>query len=579
MATFGIGSETLLAGQFSTTLLTGFTDFVGNNSELWIRVYGDSFKINSRQGGTAPFWVSVDGGAWTQPVFTASAGTTVLSPELLGASPTDSWHDVRLRLSNGYSGGGTRLPTTTAYEVTSTGGTAQIAAHADFGAYQTLGGTFATANWRHTFPAQRSGTTNFTTPIFYGSQPSGATTSCRNAYVEFYVNTSTTKCYIFGENSGTAGNRTFSIWVDDIRQAPSLIQDTTNGSYGLSGSFAIPGTGTRKVRISNLRALHSIVINGSFVATPIATPTFKIGWSGDSVTAGDSVTTAADASGNWDQLIDVHLNGQVTILNRGLSGDTATAWGAAASGAGRVADFPTDLNLIIANMSVNDASRAASVPLTVQAEYQDYYTKLLNRCTSATILAIPQLQYQPTNRAAIVSVIQNAVTAINNPRLIYVSSDGWTISTGNNEGAHPRDLGKIEAVGGGFAAINLAAQPADGDTVTINGTAFEFDNNSSVTGGRTAVTIGAALTDTIDNLSAAIVAANAAFKMIEKIVVSADTTKQGVGIKGCTSLAKSGTNINVFGPHATGWLTMLQSYLPSTGGGNGAANFLMTKVG
>lgn len=576
MADFAInGSETLFAGQFNTIVTSGFYSITANNSEIWIRVYGDSFKIRSRQGGTAPFWVSVDGGAWSQPTFTNSPSSTVLSPELLGVSPTDDWHDVRFRLSNGYSGDGVKVSTADGFVVTSSGGVAAIAKHSDYNEYQTLGGTFATANWRHTFQAARSGTTNFSSPIFYGSQPTSGTTSCRNAYVEFYVDTNTTKCYLFSENTGTAINRTFSVWVDDVRQAPSLLQDTTNGSYGLSGSYSIPGTGTRKVRISNLRALHSIVINGSFVATPIAAPTFVIGWSGDSVTAGDSVTTAADASGNWDQLIDVYKNGQVTILNRGLSGDTASAWMAAASGAGRIADFPTTLNLIIANMSVNDATRAASVPATVQAEYQAYYNALLSRCPSATILAIPQLPYQPTNRSSIVSVIQAAVSAIASSRLIYVSSDSWTVTI--SEGAHPKDLGKIEGIGGGFASINVAAQPSDGDTVTINGTVFEFDNNASVTGGRTAVTIGASLTATIDNLAAAIVAAGASFRLIEKIIVTGDTTKQGVGIIGCTTLAKSGTNLNVFGPNATGWLTMLNNYLPSTGGN--FRNLLLMGVG
>ena len=573
MATFAIGSESLLAGNWSTSLTATFHSAVGNSSEIWIRLYGDSFKVNYRAGSTTPVWVSVDGGAWAQPAgaFANSPSTTVLSGELLPGTPTDTWHDVRIRLANGNSGGGFKLRTADAFVVTSTGGVAAIEAHTDFGQYETVGGAFGVANWRHTFPAARTGTTtNYVSPIFYGSSPTNATTSCRNAYCEFYVDTNTTKLFVFSENSGTAASRTFSIWIDDVRQAPSLLEDTTAGTYGLSGSYSIPGSGTRKIRVSNLRALHSLVVDGAFVATPIAAPTYKIGWSGDSVTSADSVTTAADASGNWDQLLDVYYAGQVTILNRGLSGDTATAWGAAASNAGRVADFPTDLNLVIANMSVNDAARAVTVPATVQAEYQDYYTKLLNRCTSATIVAVPQLPYQTSNRSAIVAVIQAAVTAIANSRLIYASSDGWVSSI--NEGAHPKDLGKIEAVGGGMAAINLAAQPADGDTVTINGTVFEFDSNASVTGGRTAVTIGGSLTATIDNLAAAIEAAGQSFRMIEKIIVSGDTTKQGVGIKGCTALSKSGVNINVYGPQATGWMTLIDAYLPTDGGGGGGGD-------
>lgn len=562
MATFALDSQALLAGNWSTVLTATFHSAVGNCSELWIRAFGDSFRLNYRAGSTSPVWVSVDGGAWAIPAgaFANSPTTTVLSGELLPGTPTDSWHDIRIRLTNGNSGGSFKLRTADALVVNSSGGVAAVTRHPDFGQYEPVGGAFGLANWRHTFPAARVGTTaNYVSPIFYGNQPINGTTSCRNAFCEFYVDSATTKLYVFGENNSSLQARTCSVWIDDVRQAPLLIDDTTFSAYGLSGAYAIPGSGIRKVQVSNLRALHSLVVNGAFVAQPIASPGFTVAWSGDSVTAGDSVTTAWDASGNWDKLIDVHLNGQATILNRGLSGDTATAWGAAASNAGRVADFPTDVNLVIANMGVNDIARAVTVPATVQTEYQDYYTKLLNRCPIATIVAVAPLPYVG-NRAAIVAVIVAAVSAINNPRLVYYSSDGWVSS--EREGSHPKDLGKIEAVGGGMAAINIAALPADGDTITINGTVFEFDSNASVTGGRTAVTIGGSLTATIDNLSAAIDAAGQSFRMIEKIIVSGDTTKQGVGIKGCTSLAKSGANLNVYGPQAAGWMNLVNAFLP-----------------
>ena len=56
--------------------------------------------------------------------------------------------------------------------------------------------------------------------------------------------------------------------------------------------------------------------------------------------------------------------------------------------------------------------------------------------------------------------------------------------------------------------IAFSGQPADGGIVTIgsgtNAVVFEFDSNSAVTSGRTAVTIGATSADTRDNLLAAI---------------------------------------------------------------------------
>lgn len=46
--------------------------------------------------------------------------------------------------------------------------------------------------------------------------------------------------------------------------------------------------------------------------------------------------------------------------------------------------------------------------------------------------------------------------------------------------------------------------PADGDTLVIGAVTFEFDDNESVTEGRTLVTIGAELTDTLDAMEVAI---------------------------------------------------------------------------
>lgn len=58
----------------------------------------------------------------------------------------------------------------------------------------------------------------------------------------------------------------------------------------------------------------------------------------------------------------------------------------------------------------------------------------------------------------------------------------------------------------GVGKIAYSAQPADGDKLTINGVVFEFDNNSAVTGGNIAVTIGVNQDVTFANLAAAVVA-------------------------------------------------------------------------
>lgn len=536
--------------------------FVGNNTEIWFRIFGDSLKFNYRASGTSPILVSVDGGAFTAPPGGTfiNTSTTVLSGEVLPGGTSDNTHDIRIRLSTGYSNGGFRLRTADAIVVTSTGGVAAVSAHPDFGQVQEVRGAYGLLNFHDTYQGDLIGSVAFgyTSPIFPGVTPT-MTTRGRNSYVEFYVNSSTTKLYVFAVNNNTTADAIFSMWVNDVRYAPTTVDGSTLGLYGCSGPYTVPGTGTRKIRLTNLRGCYAVVVNGAFVDR-VFSPGVKVAFSGDSVTSADSVTTAFDASGNWDQLIDILYKGRIEVLNRGVSGDTAAAWNAIASGAGRIADFPTDIDLLIANMSVNDATAAASNPSATQTHYETYYSKLLARCPDATILAVPQLPYSSVNRTAIVNVIQAAVAAINDPRLIYVTSDNMVVT--EREGSHPKDLGKAQACGGGVASINISAQPADGDTITINTTTFEFDSNASVGSANISVTIGATLVDTINNLGAAIAAqSGAAYKLLEYIIVAGDTGKQGVAIYGCTSLSKVGTNITVHGPEAYGWLPAISSYI------------------
>lgn len=54
------------------------------------------------------------------------------------------------------------------------------------------------------------------------------------------------------------------------------------------------------------------------------------------------------------------------------------------------------------------------------------------------------------------------------------------------------------------ATLDFSAQPANGDTLVIGGTTYEFDSDSSVGVGNTAVTIGADLATTLNNLITAV---------------------------------------------------------------------------
>ncbi len=55
-----------------------------------------------------------------------------------------------------------------------------------------------------------------------------------------------------------------------------------------------------------------------------------------------------------------------------------------------------------------------------------------------------------------------------------------------------------------FDQFRFTANPADTNTVTINGRVYEFDNNAAITGGNISVTIGGTLAATLANLETAI---------------------------------------------------------------------------
>ncbi len=74
----------------------------------------------------------------------------------------------------------------------------------------------------------------------------------------------------------------------------------------------------------------------------------------------------------------------------------------------------------------------------------------------------------------------------------------------------PNGTGQItfnNPAGGAYAAagrLDFSGQPTDGETITVDGTTYEFDNNAAVGAGNTSVTIGTDLATTVANLVSAI---------------------------------------------------------------------------
>lgn len=563
----------------------GVRTLVSANGEIWFRIFGNVLKLNYKSGGTTPIYVSVDGGAWYTPTgspFVNTAGAVAKSGNILTSSPTDAAHDIRIRTVNGFANSfGLRL--TDGIEVTS-GGTPTCAAHSDFGALELLRGTNALAYWHETFGDTNAAGTGFTSPIFPSSKNTGCQCPARGAYAEFLVDSSTTKIYCYTDNN----SEKFSIWVSEsaesnlVRQSiQTLPSSGTAGTLGMCGPYTIPGSGRRRVRVSNLPSLDSVIVNGAFIAESVNPPTTKVVWYGDSVTASNSAVTGSndgvddenDASGSWVHLSQLMLQ-NCKIYNRGLDGD----WAAQTNSNSRIASDLTPLapDFVVMNMGVNDGSLFASSPATTQASYVTMLNAILTNNPTATIYVVPPLVANTANRTAIVTGISAAVSSIGSPRCIFYDSAAWEMTAGEMSGNHPWSIGYAQGMGGGVAVIKITSNPSDGDTVTINGTVFEFDSNASVTGGNISVTIGATYVDTITNLGNAITAQSAAYRLLERLIIPTNLSHQGLVIRGCTSLTKSSTPVTVYRP-TTGWLDVLNLML--TPAGSSYKNMLLLGVG
>ncbi len=114
----------------------------------------------------------------------------------------------------------------------------------------------------------------------------------------------------------------------------------------------------------------------------------------------------------------------------------------------------------------------------------------------------------------------------------------------------------LEAIAGMVkptGTIVFAGQPTDAQIVTISGTIFEFDDDSSITAGRTSVTIGGTAEATRDNLLAAIqlmVVGTSDVLLFTATASSTDTillTYYQVGTAGNVTITENADNVTVTG--------------------------------
>ena len=146
--------------------------------------------------------------------------------------------------------------------------------------------------------------------------------------------------------------------------------------------------------------------------------------------------------------------------------------------------------------------------------------------------------------------------------------------TGANITVSGMSGGTVSEAATGF--LTLTGQPADGETFTVSdGTTsvtFEFDSNSSVTGGNVAVTIGNKVTATLD---AAVIAVNAhAFAVTASLVsdvwrFNGDSVEQNCGIHVLWNTGSARIEISAFLENTAGTASQVET---TTTSGLTAAN-------
>lgn len=535
MAVFD-GSNALITIIGNTTTASNQIRLVARNNEIWLRVYGDSLTIGYRQGASGdPLYISIDGGAFSQLIgVTTVTGAGGATSGNLISGETDDWHDIVIRVASAYREN-FWLVDVGGVTITSSGGTGDLAAHSECGQFEAVRGTHGTSYWWDNYSDDNDASAaGYSSPIFPGSKPSTATLHHHEHSVVFKVDASTTAIrpvVAFSSHYWVA------VWVDGKQIYKYHCTSAMSATVGsLEESIPIPGSGVREVRLVNATAIYGVITDGGFPESAVTAPTTTIAVMGDSVTSSDAVTYDTYTT-TWHMLGSV-IRGDFSFINIGLSGDTAVA----SDTANRVTNdvVPYDPDIVVVNYGINDASRWNSVPATVQAEYESLLNSILLN-TTADVVVVPPVEVTTGFYADVVAGLQAAVAAVADSRCTFFPSSGWTCDD-LREGSHPNTLGY--GLAWGLGVVEFLGQPSDGDTVTCDGTTYEFESGGGVSGGNVSVTIGGSTAATVQNLSTAMEGQGTTVR-IEHVVLSG-AGNLGLVMDVASALSAIGTNLDAY---------------------------------
>ena len=522
-------------------------------SQTWFRFFGNLLEVHFKSGGTLGLQVSIDGGAFS----TITTGTG--SPAWITAySGTDTWHNVILTQPIGYNDG--TFNKTGFCRVTSAG-TEQIAVHPNSGPYERLGEAPFTTYGLHTFP------NTFTSGGY--SSPSGrtvvtGTTATNGAYVSRKASWTTgSKVGIWVASTGQT--RASSLVVDGISYgtASALMAGSTNNGFRM---FDLPGSGNNKeIIIYNNTFVDAIMItdgvggSGAYFESIASTPrTNKVAFIGDSQLQGIGSNNNTGAAHTFDALAFLRCNSNV--CNVGISGNTIDQM---------TARFTADVtsntpNYLLMAGGYNNPAGAAFV--TAYKSFLDKAILDLPYLSGIFCLKINDSWNGFESRNANIDTAVTEWVAANPTwasKIVVIPNDPAGVTT-DQQASHISAIGYAQMHGDNTATINLTAQPSTGDSITIvAGGINKIYEFNSIDVSKINVPIGASATATKNNLFNAMAYEFYSNGFTGKPLVSITDmyTLAGCAVSNVTSITKSGTNITVTGPFATGVGTTLRQYL------------------
>lgn len=524
----------------------GVKYIAGQQTEIWLRVFGKGLKLHCYSVNTAPLIITVDG----SPVSVTFVAGTNVSPDILSTAGvvSDGWHEIVLKVNSAYASNGFRLIISDAFQVTADGTPSLSVPTNSVGVvWEDVTTTSFTSCSDHTFTA--------TWPIASGyKDPQGTPLALTSRYPnpftgqQIWRRATCTELWIWGLGQGVV-----DVYVDG-RLEQSIRNGNGVGTFAFIKITGLDGNVEHEYLIVGITVLFGIAVKGSFSTVTPPVRIKKICWFGDSVTAETYNLWASQGTG-MDIPTGVTLG--VKTINRGVSGNTTAHLNTRVSA--DVVAFSPDLTVYMAgyndSLLINASDIGDPLNITYVETTKDTFNQILAASPGVKILVIKCLNTGGP-RDFTFARQQEAAAACNDPSRVRCVDSPWP-SSGiiNSSGLHPWPIGYDQVLGDNIGVIQLTAQPSAGDSVTV----VPISGDSITIRFGTEVSLGATFRETNRELFNYLknVPNSGVFQCIDVLNASLLPHQQAVSLR-ATSLSKTGNNITVYQPQLDGVINQVR---------------------